>query len=473
MSATHDRVSVIAWEGDTVMDTRPNIVMIVADDHRFTGVHAFGTPTVQTPTLDALAARGVTCQRTYIMGGLTEAVCIPSRACLLTGANVLRASMRPEIGDAEGLMTINPALATLPATMRHAGYHTYSVGKWHNDPQAFADGFCDGSRIFFGGMSDHWHVPVHDFDPLGVYAAADRYDTGQFSTTMFSDAAIAFLQDYQRDEPFFLYLAYTAPHDPRTPPPGFDDRYDPANIPLPENFLPVHPFDNGELRVRDELLAPWPRTPEIVRKQIADYYGMISHLDAEVGRVLATLAQREDAANTIVVYTADHGLAMGQHGLMGKQNLYEHSVRVPMILAGPGLPAGTRIPALTYAADLFPTLCTLTTTPIPATVESRSLMPLITGARDSLRSSVFALYKDVQRMVADGRWKLIRHYRSAERQVGSDRIQLFDLKDDPWEMHDRSRDSAQQEYLYRLAEKLADWQRHVNDPLAESPVLVA
>lgn len=452
------------------MGDRPNIIMMVADDHRFDGIGADGTPVVQTPVLDELALRGVSFQRAYIMGGLNAAVCVPSRACLMTGANVFRALPSRAMDDPGEMMTLNPALATLPMTLRQGGYHTYGVGKWHNDTQTFANGFSDGARLFFGGMSDHWHVPVQDFDPHGAYPPGNQYDTGQFSTTMFTDAAVTFLRDYDGDAPFFLYVAYTAPHDPRTPPEDAD-RYDAGSIPLPENFLAEHPFDNGELQVRDEELAPWPRTPEVVRQHIADYYGMITHLDDEVGRVLAALNQREDAANTIVIYTADHGIAVGRHGLMGKQNLYDHSVHVPLIMAGPGLPRGTQIQCLTYAADIFPTLCELTHTPIPTTVESLSLLRVLDDTQASVRDNVFAVYKDVQRMVYDGRWKLIRYYSSAERQVGTDTFQLFDLTEDPWEIHDRSQDSELQGQRYRLAEELAAWQRRVGDPLADRPML--
>ncbi len=135
-------------------------------------------------------------------------------------------------------------LATLPATLRDAGYHTYTVGKWHNDVQSFAEGFRDGSCLFFGGMSDHWGVPIHDFDPSGVYPPEARQVKEAFSTELFTDAAIRFLDEYQRDDPFFLYLAFTAPHDPRTPPGEYADLYDPDHIPLPDNVLPKHPFDN-------------------------------------------------------------------------------------------------------------------------------------------------------------------------------------------------------------------------------------
>ncbi|MGH2561548.1 MAG: sulfatase-like hydrolase/transferase [Thermomicrobiales bacterium] len=451
------------------MTERPNILVMIADDHRYSAIGANGDPVVQTPVLDGLAAGGTSFDQAHIQGGLTGAICVPSRACLLTGANVFRAAASREIGDQHGLRTLNPALATLPAVFRQAGYHTHAIGKWHNDTTSFANGFQDGARLFFGGMSDHDRVPLHAFDPTGSYPPDACTPGDGFSTDLFRDAAIDFLNGYQEHDPFFLYLAFTAPHDPRTPPPDYAARYDPDRIPLPPNFLPEHPFDNGEMRVRDELLDAMPRTPEMVRRHIAGYYGMISHLDARIGTILDTLAATGRAENTIVVYTADHGLALGQHGLLGKQNLYEHSNHIPMILRGPGVPAGTRIDALTYLADLFPTLCDLTGTPIPETVESQSLVPLITGEQALVRDRVYAVYKDVQRMVSDGRWKLIRYHRSAACGNGTDRLQLFDLATDPWETRDRSGEPEQQESIRALTDDLAAWQREVGDPLPEQP----
>lgn len=449
-----------------MINDRPNVIFMIADDHRFDALHATGNPVVQTPVLDALAASGIAFRQAHCMGGLTGAICVPSRASILTGTDVLRAAASQQIDDNIGLQTLNPVLAVLPATLRQSGYHTYATGKWHNDKLSFAASFADGASLFFGGMSDHRRVPVYDFDPSGMYPPDCSYVTDRFSSELFADNAVRFLRDYHGEAPFFLYIAFTAPHDPRTPPPPYAVYYDSATIPLPPNFLPEHPFDNGELRVRDEQLAPWPRTPEVIRQHLADYYGMIDHLDAQIGRIVRGLGERADAANTIIVYTADHGLAIGRHGLMGKQNLYEHSVRVPLLLRGPGLPAGREIWALTDHQDLFPTLCALTGTPIPDTVEGHSLLPLITGERATGRAYVYGLYKDVQRMVSDGHWKLIRYYRSAARQVGTDRVQLFDLDTDPWELHDRTGSRWHAAQLHRLADELAGWQERVDDPLA-------
>jgi arylsulfatase A-like enzyme len=317
-------------------------------------------------------------------------------------------------------------------------------------------------------------VPVFDFDPSGAYPREARYEGDRHSTELFGRAAVQFLRGYDRPDPFFLYLAFTAPHDPRTPPPEYAALYPPAEMPLPPNVLPEHPFDNGDLRTRDEQLAPWPRTPEVVRRHTADYYGMITHLDAWIGNVLGALEETGRAGDTIVVYTADHGLAIGQHGLFGKQNLYEHSARVPCIVRAPGIAGGRRVDALIYTPDLHPTLCELARVSRPETVETRSLVSLLGGVSAGARRVVCQVYKDVQRMVTDGRWKLIRYYRSAERpDAGTDGIQLFHLKEDPWETRDLSAEPACAEHVERLAAQLSAWQREVEDPMADVPVLPA
>ncbi len=455
--------------------TRPNILLITADDHRHDAMSAANAPTtdatVQTPVLDGLMARGVHFRRNHHLGGFSGAVCIPTRACLHTGANVLRATLSPTQPGA-GLATLDPALPTLGETLRSHGYQTFASGKWHNDKASFARSFGDGAKIFFGGMSDHDAVPLHDFDPSGEYPDAARYTGDGFSTDLFTGAAVSFLnargqnQNKEGDEqPFFLYLAYTAPHDPRTPPPEYAALYDADSIELPPNFLPAHPFDNGELRNRDEDLAGFSRTEAEIRQHIADYYGMISHMDAAIGRVLAALADNGLAENTIVVYTADHGLAVGQHGLLGKQNLYDHSIRVPLILSGPSLPSGQRIDALTYTFDLYPTLCELTGVAVPPTVEGRSLLPLVRGEVDHTRDFVGTVYKGLMRSISDGEWKLIRYYRQGDK--GTDHVQLFHLADDPWEQHNLADDVAQQTRVEQMLARLEGWMREVDGPLVQ------
>ena len=356
--------------------------------------------------------------------------------------------------------------------MRDAGYHTFFSGKWHNDRQTFTDSFDAGAKIFFGGMSDQYKVPVFDFDPTGKYPEDAKYIGEKFSTELFTDAAVEFLQAYDAENPFFLYLSFTSPHDPRTAPGEYATMYSPADIPLPENFLPEHPFDNGEMRIRDEVLAPFPRTPEIVQQHIADYYGMITHMDAEMGRLLSTLEATGHLDNTIIIYTADHGLAVGQHGLLGKQNLYNHSIRVPSIFAGPGIPEGETVDALTYLYDVFPTVCDLTDVTCPGTTEGRSLVPLMDGRVERVRATVFAAYRDIHRAISDGRWKLIRYYVSEETGAGTNCIQFFDLAQDPWETTNLADLPEHADRIRSLAADMQMWQIETNDFMKDTPVLL-
>src|SRR5690625_2240750 len=194
---------------------KPNILFIVADDHRHDAIQAFDNMEIQTPVLDSLVSRGVSFLKTYITGGLTPAVCVPGRACITTGNHTLNASKGRLLNRWPYLMTINPELSFLPEMLCQSGYHTFATGKWHNDKQSFIKGFCDGSKIFFGGMSEHTNVPVYEFDPTGSYSKEKRYIGKKFSTDLFTDAAVKFIETYQKENPFFLYLAYTSPHDPR------------------------------------------------------------------------------------------------------------------------------------------------------------------------------------------------------------------------------------------------------------------
>ncbi|MEZ4866939.1 MAG: sulfatase-like hydrolase/transferase [Caldilineaceae bacterium] len=448
------------------MTRSPNILLIIADDHRHDAIHAFGDPSVQTPTLDALAAGGTALRRNYIQGGLSGAVCVPTRACLHTGANTFAAVMSQHVDDTRSLMTLDPTLPTLGETLSNHGYHTFATGKWHNDKASFNRSFAAGSRIFFGGMSDHNAVPLHEYDPTGRYPDAARYTGAGFSSELFADAAIQFIQQQDGAPPFFCYLAFTAPHDPRTPPGDFATLYDPAAIPLPANFLPEHPFANGELVIRDEKLAPWPRTPAVVQQHLADYYGMISHMDHQIGRVIDALRTIGQLAQTVIVYVADHGLAVGQHGLLGKQNLYDHSIRVPLILQGPGVPAGVEVNALTYSYDLYPTLCALANVLAPTHLAGQSLLPLTQGAAG--HPYVCTVYKDLMRSIRMGDWKLIRYYYSAARQCGTAHVQLFNLAEDPWEMHNLATDALHQPRVALLQAQLQAWMAEVNDPLLSS-----
>jgi arylsulfatase A-like enzyme len=256
-----------------------------------------------------------------------------------------------------------------------------------------------------------------------------------------------------------MYLAPPVPHDPRLAPPEFGKLYDRATITLPKQFMREHPFDPGVLDIRDEKLAPYPRTPEEMKRHLAEYYGTISHLDHEFGRVLETVKQRGFAEKTIVVFSSDQGLACGgYHALMGKQNLYE-DVKPPLVITGPGIPHG-QSDALTYLYDIFPTICDLAGVKVPAVVEGKSLVPVALGKETKLRDYLFGAYATVQRMVRDERWKLYEFDVKGERNT-----LLFDLKNDPGEIDNLAKDPTHAGELSRLRAALAKTRQEFGDPV--------
>lgn len=451
------------------MAKRSNIVFMIADDHRHSAIHALHDTPVQTPNFDRMVEAGTSFLNTHIMGGWHKAVCAPSRACVLTGGNVFNAVAHEPEPAFDDIMKndcdTNPGMALMPEVFKKTGYQTYAIGKWHNDKQAFKRGFTGGDALFFSGMSDPYHIPLHHFNPSGDYSLEETVTTDKHATERFCDAGVRFIDEYNRESPFFMYMAFTSPHDPRRAPQPYTDLYNPLSIPLPKNFKRVHPFDNGEMHVRDEGLARLPRDPQEVCRQIADYYSMITHMDAQIGRVLNALQEKGIADNTIVVYTSDHGLALGQHGLIGKQNLYDHSIRIPLLLMGPEVTEGKQVNSLTCQMDIFPTLCELAGISVPETVDGKSLVPLINGQKPSIYDSAFSIYKDLQRMVKKDGWKMVRYYHSDISKTGSEKVQLFNVKDDPWEINNVASQLQYRSLIGELSELMQDWQVKVGDPL--------
>ena len=444
------------------MKKRPNIVILLTDDQRAGTIRALGNDEISTPNMDALVRRGTAFTRAHIPGGTVGAVCMPSRAMLNTGRTLFH--IRGEGQE------IPPEHITLGECLRAAGYYTHGIGKWHNGPDSYARSFAGGSDIFFGGMWDHWNVPVCDFNPDGVYerrihftpafsenseamtVRADRINAGVHSTDLFSGDAVDFIRGYQGDQPFFLYLSFLAPHDPRTMPEEFRNRYRAEDISLPPNFSPMPTVNCGwSASGRDETIEVYPRPAERVRQHIADYYAMISHIDFRIGQVMDALRERELLEDTIVVLMEDNGLAIGQHGLMGKQNIYEHSVGVPLVMAGPGIPAGRVSEGLCYLMDVYPTLCRLCGVPIPASVEGKSLVPLMEREDAQVYDALYLAFQGRIRGVIEGRYKLIE-YRTENLKL----TQLFDLRADPWERNNFFDIAGYEQITARLRARLLE-----------------
>ena len=392
---------------------KPSILFIFNDDQRADTVAALGNPVIRTPNLDRLCRQGMAFTRAYMQGGFNGATCVPSRAMLLSGQSLFRAD--------EKLLRHQ----TWPAAFGRAGYTTFATGKWHNGPQSLALSFQSARAIFAGGMTDPLKAPLSDMVD-GKLTEPKR--SAKHACAVFADEAVRFLREHT-GSPFFCYVAFDGPHDPHVVPPDYPVRYTPDQRFLPPNFLPQHPFDNGEMTVRDEMLLPHPRSPEAVEAMNADYYRYISFLDLQIGRILDALAASPYASNTFVVFSADSGVARGSHGLIGKQNLYEHSVRVPLIIAGPGVPAGAQTAALCFLYDVLPTLGKLCGVTNPEPSEAREFSATLRDPRHPSRQELVFAYRAVQRAIRDDRWKLIRYPQI-------NKTQLFDLQSDPFERND-------------------------------------
>lgn len=449
--------------------SKPNIVLILADDMRGTTLEFLEKESVRTPVLNQFSEDCTVFTNAHIMGGNSGAVSMPSRAMLMTGKYLYKLEKQGAV--------IPESHTLIGEVLGKAGYQTFHTGKWHNGKAAFNRCFSSGKNIFFGGMADHWNVPLFGYDPDGQYDNKRRiiktpYSnnhvdildgeyvySGRHSVDIFTEAAVEFIEEQKNEQkPFFLSVSYMSPHDPRSMPDEFIKPYDPEKIILPDNYMDKHPFDNGELTVRDETLAAIPRVKEEIKQHITDYYAMISHLDHRIGDIIKALVENDLYDNTIIIFTADNGLAVGQHGLMGKQNVYEHSVHVPLMIK-PACSDTKRhfTNRLCYLIDLFPSICEWAGQPIPESADGISLLPVINENKE-VREHLYYAYRDFQRSISNGEWKLIEYHVNENRHT-----QLFNLKQDPWETKNLSNEKKQYKRIKQLRNKMLHLKTETGD----------
>jgi len=443
-------------------DKALNVLFILTDDQAPDTVSAFGNANINTPSLDSLAEQGMRFSHVFNQGAWSGAVCLPSRQMINTGRHLYRTGL-----DARGVNDANFVAKheTFGETFKKSGYDTFQTGKWHLSMDVWRRSFTHGTAIHKNGMSrhekgGHWDAEFTDFDgtKTGESAFID-YKGGKHTSEVVADAAVDFLaQRESNSKPFMMYVGFLAPHDPLHAPDEYLARYPEKNMQLPENFKRYHPFDQGDYYLRDEVLAGFPRSSKEIKGKISKYYAMIEHTDAQIGRILKQLEDSGQAENTVIIYTSDHGLAMGRHGLMGKQNQYDHSVRAPFIVKGPNIPAGKIAPGMFYLNSVYPTAVELAGLTIPASVDAPSIVPLINGEKDVAFDTVFGAYRHFQRMVRSQNYKLI-YYPMIKR------TQLFDMKADPLEMHDLSTLPEHTQRIENMMVELTRWQETVEDPL--------
>jgi choline-sulfatase len=410
---------------------KPNLLFLFADDMTWKIVNALSDEDIDTPNLDRLAERGTVFTHAYNSGGWHGAVCVASRTMLNTGFQLWRAqksekTLKKEFPDRKRAWS---------QLLSSAGYRTCLSGKWHIE--------LPTGRVFDevrnvrpgmpGSVKEAYERPVEGRpDP---WDPADRslggfWKGGKHWSEVIVDDFEAFM-DSEDERPWFMYLAFNATHDPRQSPQEYLDLYPLERMKMPKNFLPVYPYRNpmaAPQSLRDEMLAPSPRTGFAVKTHRREYHALASHMDAQIGRILDELAKSPDADNTVICFTADHGLGCGEHGLMGKQNMYDHSVRVPFILAGPGIPKGGKLDAPIYLQDVMPTFLRLAGAEVPGDVDFQSLLPLLEGKGEP-REQVFGAYREHQRMLTRGGRKLILYPKAGIARV-------YDLEADPDETKD-------------------------------------
>ena len=478
----------LTW-AQNIKPEKPNFLIIMTDDQSFNTIQALGNNEIKTPNLDKLAEEGVNFSHCFNQGSWSGAVCVASRTMLITGQTVFRAQQNKSflVPWARAESGPETEVKLLGETFLEAGYTTYLTGKWHNSDYAALKSFEKAKGVGLGmyetfdqnnsekfaydrpkktswtpydkKLKGHWSPEVKDLilDENANNKFGAKYVVSQHTSEFYSDAAINFLYDQKNEtQPFLALVCYNAPHDPRQSPKEFVDQYPVEQLSVPANYLPEHPFDQGDNRVRDELLAPFPRTEEAVKLHKSEYYAIISHMDREIGRILTALEKSDQADNTYVILTSDHGLAVGSHGLMGKQNQYDHSVRMPFIIRGPDLDGGKSIDNMIYMQSIYATVCELAGIGVPETVEYPSLVNLLDGEPEGGEEYVFGAYLDLQRMIRNKKYKLIVYPKVNE-------VQLFDLEYDPDEMNDLAENKKYKSIKKDLFEAMKRKQEELGD----------
>ena len=296
------------------------------------------------------------------------------------------------------------------------------------------------------------------------------WEGGKHWSEVIKDDALDFLkQASEKEAPFFMYLAFNAPHDPRQSPQSFLDRYPLDGIPLPKNWLPEYPYKDAignPKTLRDEALAPFPRTPFAIKTHIKEYYAIISHLDEQIGEILKALEASGKANNTYIFFTGDHGLSVGKHGLLGKQSMFDHSVRVPLIVTGPDIPKNKSIDHEVYLQDIMATSLELGNVSLPQSIDFKSFLDLVRGKdkKPLYPNGIYGAYMDYQRMIRKDGYKLMVYPKVRK-------ILLFDLKNDPFEMHDISKKTEYKDRVKSLFDNLILLQRKHGDSLDLSGIL--
>ena len=420
---------------------RPNILLLVTDDQRADTLSCAGHPVLQTPHIDALAAGGVRFTNAFV----TTAICAISRASILTGQH----ARAHGITGFATMLDDRQWADSFPARLRAAGYHTGFVGKW--------------------GVGQAKDMPVDAYDVWHGYPGQGRYfEPGRelHMTDHLTGQALSFLAEAPADRPFCLHVSFKAPHCQdrarRQFPPA--ERYEslfadvtvqPGELVGEADFARLPPF--LQTSMARERWGFRFATPELYQQSVKDYWRLIAGVDDAVGRMVAALEADGRLADTVVLFTSDHGFYLGERGLAGKWFMHEESIRVPFIVRDPRLPAsrqGVTDDRMVLNIDVAPTLCDLAGAAAPAAMQGASVMPLVRGESPAWRSDFYYQhpFDNATIPVSEGvRGERFKYVRYPDRQPPYE--ELFDLQADPLERHDLAADPESADVLERLRDR--------------------
>jgi arylsulfatase A-like enzyme len=447
---------------------RPNFLFVLVDDQSPFDLKVYDPKSIlETPNIDKLAEGGMVFEGARHMGSMSGAVCTPSRHMIMSGRTVWHL---PTIAGYESPFCPDSLeLQTIGAVFNRAGYNTMRTCKKGNS---------------FAAANEQFTV-VHD--------ATKRGGTEETGSAWHGKQVLNYLDDRvknQEKEPFFIYFGFSHPHDVRDGTPELLEKYgavnhkdtaslppaNPKQPPLQDNYLSAHPFFHGHPGLRDEekVSGVWKnRDEQTIRNELGREYACSENIDIQIGKVLQKLEEMGELDNTYVIYTADHGMSIGRHGLTGKQNLYEHTWRVPFIVNGPGIKAGTRVEGNIYLLDVLPTVCDLAGIEIPETVEGESFKPVLYGEKEVMRDVMFGVYaggtKPGMRCVKKGDWKLIK-YDVMDGAIHE--TQLFNLAENPNEYLPEHNKTGEMETNLannpKYADKLAEMEALLLEQMVEN-----
>lgn len=426
---------------------RLNILFIMADQYRYDYLGSAGASFVRTPNLDRLAEQGTR----FAQCTTNCPVCVPARIGLATGWQPFHAGI---LNNGFGFSPYG--IPMYYQRLRDYGYRVSCVGKLHlggfgplgrngDRPCAFQQGFthpleCEG-KIAAGGSPTPFGPYTHYLRELGLLDAFHRdyqerraqawsrqawslpardsvLPTEAFEDVFIGRKAAEWLRDVPDDYPWHCFVSFVGPHDPFDPPTEYADRFRQAEVPQPISAS----MDGKPDWVRQRVLSVDPPEVAVSRRQ---YCGSIETIDDQVGLILETLERRDMLDSTIIVFTSDHGEMLGDHGLYSKFVAYEPSLRVPLIVAGPGIRGGQVSDALVELIDINPTLCELVGLPPQERLDAISFVPVLQGASTEHRTEAVSAITNF-RLVRTGRYKLIENYNEIS--------ELYDLENDPQEL---------------------------------------